>query len=423
MKYKIGEKVGSWEIINIIPGKRKISRRNYFCKCICGKERLVSGGNFGINSFSCGCQRANRRLRPFESAFNKTYRDARARKIPFTLTYEDFLSFTEIKFCHYCNKELIWKKYRNNISAVSNLDRKDSSIGYEKNNLVACCGACNWMKNSVFSYEEFKIVRKVISFFREDGVSGEIRLHSGELFNPIKPNLDKITIQDIAYGLAGQFRFGGHTRYTVAQHSVLGSQMIQEPKESLAFLLHDGAEGLGLLDLPSPIKKSPGLEIYSLIEERLLKGISKKFGVSFTSSKLKEVDTKMFRTERSVLFGIEDSDIFDLDIEVWSPKKAEREFLKRFYLLTGNSVKGNNTSDSSGRAGVGTEVDSIVAPRFATSSSGSGRGTDVRGETGGGGGGEVSGKEVVEQLFTQPPTSNKSSWFIWGADEIIARAE
>lgn len=272
---------------------------------------------------------------------------------------------------------------------------------------------------------------------RGDEVS-YIRTYSGGKFWPLDPHPDDLRIEDIAHALSNLCRWTGHSRkfYSVAQHCCLVSDNLP-PSLQLEGLLHDASEAY-LSDLSRPIKHAAGLgEIYRKVEGRIEKSLATKFGFSLSQSpEVKIVDNQLLYTEaRDLMQGFvwsKDSastnqtgepKYLSKKIEPWSPKKAEREFLKRFYLLTGNSIKGNNTSGSSGRAGVGTEVDSIVVARNSTSSSGSRGGADVRGETGGGGGSEVSGEEVVENLFTQPPTSNKSSWFIWGADEIIARAE
>ena len=39
------------------------------------------------------------------------------------------------------------------MSAKYNLDRKDNSIGYSKNNCVVCCSTCNYIKGDKFTYE------------------------------------------------------------------------------------------------------------------------------------------------------------------------------------------------------------------------------------------------------------------------------
>lgn len=174
---------------------------------------------------------------------------------------------------------------------------------------------------------------------------GTIRLRSGVYFNPLSPDPSLITIEDIAYGLAGQNRFASHSRLTVAQHSVLGSRQLGG-EFALTFLLHDAEEGLGLPDLARPIKHSPSFKFYREAGERLQRAVFKKFNlkVPFYNSLIKLTDDEMFRTEASQLMSVggeelkEDSiplEVFPIKIEIWSAERAEEEFLKQYHLLVG----------------------------------------------------------------------------------------
>jgi len=87
-----------------------------------------------------------------------------------------------------------------------------------------------------------------------------MHLVSGERLAVIRPEPEKITIKTIAYGLAGQFRFGGQSRprITVAEHSILTAELAERRghglRMAILMLLHDAAEGLGWGDLPRPHK-------------------------------------------------------------------------------------------------------------------------------------------------------------------------
>lgn len=179
--------------------------------------------------------------------------------------------------------------------------------------------------------------------------NGTIRLRSGVYFNPLSPDPPLITIEDIAYGLAGQNRFASHSRLTVAQHSVLGSRQFdpfEEGEFALTFLLHDAEEGLGLPDLARPIKHSPSFSFYREAGERLQEAVFERFNliIPFSHLSIKEMDDKMFRTEASQLMSVggeelkEDSlplEVFPIKIEIWSAERAEEEFLKQYHLLVG----------------------------------------------------------------------------------------
>lgn len=68
---------------------------------------------------------------------------AKKRNISYNLTDDDVKSIIS-KPCVYCGKEI-----------AEGIDRVDSMKGYEKGNVVPCCGICNKMKNN-YSLEFFK---------------------------------------------------------------------------------------------------------------------------------------------------------------------------------------------------------------------------------------------------------------------------
>lgn len=144
------------------------------CKCDCGKEKEVDASNLrGGYTKSCGClnneTRASRfRLRPYENAYNRLCYNAKNRNILVELTYEEYLEFTKILNCHYCDNELIWTKWANKDSKPrTNLDRKDNNIGYTKENCLPCCPDCNQSKSDIFCYELWVEIGKTIKQYRE----------------------------------------------------------------------------------------------------------------------------------------------------------------------------------------------------------------------------------------------------------------
>src|SRR5665213_18990 len=70
-------------------------------------------------------------------------------------------------------------------------------------------------------------------------MDGWIMTVSGKALYPLNPRPEDICIEDIAFGLAGEYRFANQcrSRYTVAQHCVLGSSLCERPV-ALPFLFH-----------------------------------------------------------------------------------------------------------------------------------------------------------------------------------------
>lgn len=94
---------------------------------------------------------------PYEALYNSLRKLCKEKNKDITLTYEDFRDIAEKhNECHYCKSEV--KFAIRNISKNGsryNLDRKDNSVGYTKDNCVPCCWRCNNGKGDRFSYEEW----------------------------------------------------------------------------------------------------------------------------------------------------------------------------------------------------------------------------------------------------------------------------
>ena len=132
------------------------------CLCTCGnyfialQTELLSG-----KTKSCGCFRRGR-LSFGENGFNRLYntyeRRAKQKEISFNLSKEEFKEITS-KNCFYCGvkpKQKAPATARKDYGyyTYNGIDRIDSTKGYEKDNIVPCCGQCNVSKNN-YSYDEF----------------------------------------------------------------------------------------------------------------------------------------------------------------------------------------------------------------------------------------------------------------------------
>lgn len=156
-----------------------------------------------------------------------------------------------------------------------------------------------------------------------------IRTFTGKYVNVFEPTPEMICIEDIAHSLSFQCRFGGHLPefYTVAQHSILCSQMV-EKEFKLAALLHDASEAY-ILDIPSPIKK--GLSNYKEIEDNLMKVIAAKFDFKYPlPTEVKLADLGLLNLEWNSLMINEQKD----DFEYMTSKYAKATFLEIFNRLT-----------------------------------------------------------------------------------------
>src|SRR5438132_13165538 len=105
-----------------------------------------------------------------------------------------------------------------------------------------------------------------------------IMLQSGCLFDLANPEASEINVEDIAHGLAHTCRYAGQCDgfYSVAEHSVLVSQIVQHAK--LAALFHDAAEAF-IGDMSRPLKQL--LPNYIEIEKKIEHAIFQRLGIEW----------------------------------------------------------------------------------------------------------------------------------------------
>lgn len=127
--------------------------------------------------------------------------------------------------------------------------------------------------------------------------------YTGVRFYPMSAGPDDIVLRDIAHALAHTCRYNGMCKrfYSVAEHSVIVSQLVEERWAKWG-LMHDAAEAY-LGDVIRPVKQ--GLPQFKEAEARLLKQIAIRFGLlpfSVEPKEVKYVDSKLLNTELEYLF-------------------------------------------------------------------------------------------------------------------------
>jgi 5'-nucleotidase len=169
---------------------------------------------------------------------------------------------------------------------------------------------------------------------------------SGRWVNPFDPDPEQLDAHDIARALANLCRFGGHSRafYSVAQHSVIVSRLVEErggdAEDAFAALMHDATEAY-LGDMPHPIKhRSPLGAAFKAAEEDLEHAIRDRFRIKPDVPEIKRADRALLATERRTfsaetwhwpeLAGVE---ALDLEIAPLAPDEAAQAFMQRFAEL------------------------------------------------------------------------------------------
>lgn len=144
-------------------------RRTYIFRCSGeGCNREVRVRQDALTTHSGRCQSHSHRKRPFESLYNALFNDWRGVSVE--LSYEEFLTFTQVRDCHYCGSPINWVPFGTvdgkYISRAYFLDRKDTNGSYSAANCIVCCTFCNLVRRDHFSYEEFLLLAPALRQIR-----------------------------------------------------------------------------------------------------------------------------------------------------------------------------------------------------------------------------------------------------------------
>ena len=128
----------------------KDRRIQWVCQCDCGNVNVVCSGDLkrGLTR-SCGCKKLVRHNVNARNLFAQYRHKAKARGIPWVLTFEQFLTITQqpCYFTGWLPKQTVHKKARRSPPYVYNgIDRLDNRKGYTLDNAVACNGDVNKAK-------------------------------------------------------------------------------------------------------------------------------------------------------------------------------------------------------------------------------------------------------------------------------------
>lgn len=102
----------------------------------------------------CGeCKRCQNTAK--ENRYNIYKKNARKRNIVFNISKEKFYEISS-KPCYYCGE----------LREYNGIDRIDSNIGYEDNNIVPCCEICNKMKSNYDLVFWLNHINKITTYTR-----------------------------------------------------------------------------------------------------------------------------------------------------------------------------------------------------------------------------------------------------------------
>lgn len=176
------------------------------------------------------------------------------------------------------------------------------------------------------------------------------------LMRPDRLHPEDIRIEDIAHNLARINRFCGALQYSVAEHSVLASDMVwrlysKDDKEKLSALrlqalLHDAHEAY-LGDIVTPVMDWLGDEArerMNMLKAHVDYQIAEALNfLQDPSSDIKAIDKQLLDFELAFFFRLalpvtHSYDLVKKEFQCWNPDEAEERFLHVYNELKGMMI-------------------------------------------------------------------------------------
>lgn len=116
-------------------------------------------------------------VKRYKRLYEKHYRalitKAKEKKIPVSITYEEYFDIIKDNECFYCKDSLGLFK-RPTKSRIYALDRIDGTGVYSKENVIPCCTSCNMTRRDLYTFEEFSMMAPIIKYIKESRKNGKI---------------------------------------------------------------------------------------------------------------------------------------------------------------------------------------------------------------------------------------------------------
>lgn len=136
--------------------EKKGYRRYIIVECSCGNRISVrSDQKLDLSCIKCNARNRRKANEHIYTQSNirhlyKIYSNvAKKRDYQFEISLNEFTNMIK-QVCYYCGSPPRNKRTeRNNVLLYNGIDRVDNNLGYSKNNVVTCCGVCNYMKNTM----------------------------------------------------------------------------------------------------------------------------------------------------------------------------------------------------------------------------------------------------------------------------------
>lgn len=177
------------------PNRKAINSPNHYsarvyasvlCRCDCGRTKRVRVHELRRGSVkSCGCFRSEnsskmwkelgkiggrkRRKYPARESSARDLFQKYLKRHPGNLSFEKFYELTQLE-CHHCGSKPYQIYLVKNVTdddktsqfIYNGLDRIDTSKGYDEDNVIPCCGTCNFMRHKLSLSDFYMHITKIV---------------------------------------------------------------------------------------------------------------------------------------------------------------------------------------------------------------------------------------------------------------------
>jgi len=170
--YKIGEKITDYySYLGEDLEKSTSNHRYILVECICGTKTSSRIDNVKNNEGCKNCGRIKRRNTYckntedslIKALYNSYASNAKKRNYDFQILFENFKELI-FKECYYCG-DIESNEYKRNYRSIkyNGIDRLDNTKSYYPENIVTCCGTCNFMKNKSSLDDFYSKIEKIFN--------------------------------------------------------------------------------------------------------------------------------------------------------------------------------------------------------------------------------------------------------------------
>jgi hypothetical protein len=207
-----GKRYGRWTVLSQAPrDPRKGGDAEWRCRCDCGTESVVRSSCLRTQeSRSCGClhrelNTLNNTKPPGHAARRglfSTYRaKSKHRGLGWEIEPELFYQLTS-QNCTYCGSkpsQVSKGRTHNGHYLYNGLDRVDSSKGYFPDNVVPCCGICNFAKGRMSHGHFMDWIIRIVQFYYPPPSSMDIYELESD-YKKMWPSLAERTQREVSRG-------------------------------------------------------------------------------------------------------------------------------------------------------------------------------------------------------------------------------